>query len=127
MNVKLVNRKEELFSLVKESFKPKMNPEHYGGYMYRPPSSYASGKHIYFYEWSNPDSTPLKFYSVDAFACFLNSHDIKIETWEREVIQRMIYDAHVACRKNTKNLVVASSQQQLKHVLTYGHIVIGGR
>lgn len=75
-------------------------------------------KVIKFYEWSDVNRLPITFYSVNAFEVYLANCKIPFLGYERDVIERMLYTPHVACRPDGKGLMICSSWVQLSHVLS---------
>lgn len=114
MDVKVIDRRHELYIMASDTFKPKSHPMYGGAGYCRVNPMY---KKIHFYEWSNPDSAPLTFYTQLSFENYLRMSGIPIKEWESDVIKRMAYEPHVACKKGCKNLVIASTKAQLKHLI----------
>ena len=70
------------------------------------------GGTIYFYEWSNLQNTPRKFFTVESFDNFLKSSGIYLTLWQKDVIVNLNW-VYIACRKGSKELVIRQSWVKL--------------
>ena len=73
---------------------------------------------IFFYEWSNINNTPKRFYTLDAFTNFLGSCGIRLHSWERDIIKNLKY-SYITCKKGSKDLLIKSSYPMLRDSLAY--------
>lgn len=71
---------------------------------------------IYFYEWSNVTAIPRTFYTLKSFESFLDTSGIYIPSYQWELI-RNIPNPYIACKKNSKDLVIKISWDALKDAL----------
>lgn len=71
---------------------------------------------IYFYEWSDVSRTPRTFYSLEKFEDFLESSNLFLLGWQREVIKNM-HNPYISCKKGERELVIKVSYEQLKAAL----------
>lgn len=117
--IKLVDRSDELLGYVDKCLHPvyehkevPMVPSCYGMGGVR-----NTGKVINFYEWSDTGRTPLRFYTLEAFESYTRRSGITFFPFEADVIRRMLYDPHIACKRGDNRLVICSSFVQLCHVL----------
>jgi hypothetical protein len=92
-------------------------------YNYRPPyqSSFLNGEDefhgiIYFYEWSDANRTPKTFYTLKAFENFLNTSQIFLASYQKELVKH-IHNPYIACRKDGKDIIIKSNYESLKHEL----------
>lgn len=74
---------------------------------------------IYFYEWSDSNRTPRAYYTLKAFENFLNSSQIFLASYQKELIKNMHY-SYIACKKGGKELFIKSSYEALKNALEEG-------
>lgn len=71
---------------------------------------------IYFYEWSDSNRAPRAYYTLKAFENFLNSSQIFLASYQKELIKNMHY-SYIACKKGGKELIIKSSYEALKNAL----------
>ena len=71
---------------------------------------------IYFYEWSDIHSLPKHFYTFKTFNKFLSDSGISINDSQWNEIKR-IRNAYIACKKNTKDLLIKESYNSLRDAL----------
>lgn len=71
---------------------------------------------IYFYEWSDIARTPKSYYTLKAFENFLNSSQIYLAGYEKEII-RHVHTCYIACNKGNRGLIIKSSYDSLKNAL----------
>ena len=71
---------------------------------------------IYFYEWSNADSSPTLFYNVGAFDAFLRRCNIFMAPFQKDIIFQLDR-AFVSCKKGTHELLIRGSRQLLVEAL----------
>jgi hypothetical protein len=71
---------------------------------------------IYFYEWSDVTRTPKSFYSLEKFEDFLESCNICLMGYQREIINN-IHNPYVTCKKGTKELLIKVSYDALKNAV----------
>ena len=98
--------------------------KHSNAYNYRPPYQ----QHIvfdddddiqgliYFYEWSNCDNAPRTYYTLKAFENFLDRSGIYVPSYQWELI-RNIANPYIACKKNSKELLIKVSWDALKSAM----------
>ena len=60
---------------------------------------------IYFYEWSDITRAPKTFYSLEKFEDFLETSNIYLLGWQREIVRNM-RNPYVTCKKGTKELLI---------------------
>ena len=68
---------------------------------------------IYFYEWSNLDSTPKKFTSYREFFKFLDDCNIEITESQRSMAYNM-YSIYAVCKKGEARVMLASTHYGLR-------------
>lgn len=87
---------------------------------YRQPSLFDSDNDfqgiIYFYEWSDTNRAPKSYYTLRAFENFLNSSQIYLLAWQKEIIRHM-HNPYIACKKGEKDLIIKNSFDALKNEL----------
>lgn len=71
---------------------------------------------IYFYEWSDVSRTPKSFYSLEKFEDFLESCNIYLVGYQREILKNM-RNPYVACKRGTKELIIKVTYEALKGAL----------
>ena len=71
---------------------------------------------IYFYEWSDVSRTPRTFYTLEKFEDFLETSNICIMGYQREILKNM-HNPYVSCKKGTKELVIKVNYEALKAAL----------
>jgi hypothetical protein len=71
---------------------------------------------VYFYEWSNVTAIPRTFYTLKAFESFLDRSGIYIPSYQWELI-RNIPNPYIACKKNSKELLIKVSWDALKSAM----------
>ena len=71
---------------------------------------------IYFYEWSDVSRTPKSFYSLEKFEDFLESCNIYLLGYQREILKNM-RNPYVACKRGTRELIIKISREALKAAL----------
>lgn len=71
---------------------------------------------IYFYEWSDVSRTPKSFYSLEKFEDFLESCNICLVGYQREILKNM-HNPYVACKRGTKELIIKVTYEALKGAL----------
>ena len=71
---------------------------------------------IYFYEWSDVTRTPRSFYSLEKFEDFLESCNIYLVGYQREILKNM-RNPYVACKRGTKELIIKVTYEALKGAL----------
>ena len=105
-----MNRKSELSHLFHKYLHRKSNEvKNYAS------SSVFTGN-IFFYEWSNINNTPKRFYTLDAFTAFLASSGIHLHSWERDIINHLNC-SYITCKKGSKDLLIKSSYPMLRDSL----------
>ena len=77
---------------------------------------------IYFYEWSDTNRTPKSYYTLKAFENFLNSSQIYLLAWQKEIIRHM-HNPYIACKKGQKDLIIKDSYDKLKNALNLDEAV----
>ena len=117
-NVSLRKTGSFLYDLAVGSFSVVSQPPQVNQYVY------SSGKVLSFYEWSDTSRAPLLFFSIDSFTSFLRSSNIEYYPFELDVIRRMLYNPHIACKRGDNRLVICSSKVQLSHVLNNKYLNI---
>ena len=75
---------------------------------------------IYFYEWSDSSRAPRAYYTLNAFENFLNSSQIFLASFQKELIKNMHY-SYIACKKGGKELIIKSGYEALKNALEEGN------
>lgn len=139
MKIYIKNLRGELrrlfFAYLENKDKVSYTPNYSG---YRPPSSvnpqyrqpslfdgdYDFQGIIYFYEWSDTNRAPKSYYTLRAFENFLNSCQIYLLAWQREIIKHM-HNPYIACKKGQKDLVIKDSFEKLKNALNLDEAVKG--
>ncbi len=71
---------------------------------------------IYFYEWSDSSRAPRAYYTLNAFENFLNSSQIFLASYQKELIKNMHY-SYIACKNGGKELIIKSGYEALKNAL----------
>lgn len=71
---------------------------------------------VYFYEWSNATAVPRTFYTLKALQDFFDKSMIYPPSYQWELIKHM-YNPYVACKKNSKDLIIKTSWDALKEAL----------
>jgi hypothetical protein len=106
---KYLERKEN------ERFHPRVEHESY----FQPTLFSGGGEFkgvIYFYEWSDVTRTPKSFYSLEKFEDFLESCNIYLLGYQREILKNM-RNPYVACKRGTKELIIKVTYEALKGAL----------
>jgi hypothetical protein len=116
-----MNRRKDLVKLFKAYMNRKEN-EH-SSYNYVGYQSYYSGTLsntrkvfsgiIYFYEWSDINRVPLKYFSLPLFEKFLFESGLELQCWQREVIYNAT-TVYITCVPGEKKLIVKGSYDSLK-------------
>lgn len=72
----------------------------------------SSSLRIYFYEWSNVCDLPRTFNNLEDFELFLKSCDIRLESYQREIINSsgVVY---ISCYTGVKLLSICDSWRSL--------------
>ena len=71
---------------------------------------------IYFYEWSDVTRQPKTFYTLEKFEDFLESCNIYLVGYQREILKNM-RNPYVACKRGTKELIIKVTYEALKGAL----------
>ena len=71
---------------------------------------------VYFYEWSNATAVPRTFYTLKALQDFFDKSMIYPPSYQWELIKHM-YNPYVACKKDSKELIIKTSWDALKEAL----------
>ena len=71
---------------------------------------------IYFYEWSDITRQPKTFYTLEKFEDFLESCNIYLVGYQREILRNM-RNPYVACKRGTKELLIKVTYEALKGAL----------
>lgn len=71
---------------------------------------------IYFYEWSDVTRPPKTFYSLEKFEDFLETSNIYLLGWQREILKNM-RNPYVSCEKGSKKLLIKVTYEALKGAL----------
>jgi hypothetical protein len=71
---------------------------------------------VYFYEWSNATAVPRTFYTLKALQDFFDKSMIYPPSYQWELIKH-IYNPYVACKKDSKELIIKTSWDALKEAL----------
>ena len=71
---------------------------------------------IYFYEWSDITRQPKVFYTLEKFEDFLESCNIYLVGYQREILKNM-RNPYVACKRGTKELIIKVTYEALKGAL----------
>jgi hypothetical protein len=72
---------------------------------------------IYFYEWSDVSRQPKTFYTMEKFEDFLESCNICMMGYQREIINNM-HNPYITCKKGTKELIIKVTYDALKSAVT---------
>ena len=115
--IRLVDRSEELLEMVDKYFHPAPVVNGVSQCNWGIPYTGVGEKVIHFYEWSDTTRKPLYFFNMEAFEGYCRTSEIQFFPYERDVIMRMLYNPHIACKKGDNRLVICSSLAQLSHVL----------
>lgn len=73
---------------------------------------------LYFYEWSDVNRMPKMFYFMRTFEEFLKRSNIPLQGYEREII-RNLTNPYVACKKDSKELVIKGTYALLKQAMEH--------
>ena len=107
------NRLRELFFKGFEK-KYEVPKREYGGIPYNP--YLPSRTIVYFYEWSNPNSVPKCFYTMDGFDKFLQSSQIYLQGYQREIITNL-GTVYISCKRGSTDLIIKSTYINLRNAL----------
>ena len=71
---------------------------------------------IYFYEWSNINNVPKKFFTLAAFESFLNTSHIFMAGYQKEIIKNL-ETPYIVCKHDSKDLIIKNNYDALKSAL----------
>lgn len=111
---KYIDRKEKESRIVSY---PSRNP-YYGGGSNIGSSSFRGDFNgcIYFYEWSNINREPMKFFTIEGFSEFLRVSCIYLALYQKDMLKSLKW-TYVTCKKGSKELIIRQSYIKLKEAL----------